>query len=1273
MNRNKILCIALYAFVVIGNTYAQIDDVSIDSSMEIESSEQQEDQQTVIETASFDDLYEDLYNDPDFEDNPEIINSSIYNSDEEIFYDSSIFDDQVDDHYISDILSEPVELEPSEPKETRISEEIFYDKSYFDDIAELEKFKQENNVDEVIEKQSFVELDNPNEFENDYQNETLNVEEISEIPIYKLQHPKHNDGITSEINTQFDLPQTEIVPDQNQKYTQLNEHSQEDGKEVIAGQTCFTLENQCETPEPISEVPKLTTKEKIDRPSYEEPLILTESQEEFSQHIQDPIQIDDLERLQATPIHEQDSIFDDQKILPEDTLEPISEKYDSDLNSEMNTDVQNPSSIINSETEIKSSSESIQPFSDHLNEQELPLADQNSSLNQNSAIEEHEESSSSHLLQFLEIPKENSSELPISSTPASSDSEPTPINSKEEPTSKTEPLPQAETPSLNLQNLSPNLDSTIFHEQHTPNSAQISPDILEETTQQSVNLPEKVLSNSFSNDAKALVSQAAPVPQEEPKKILINFNNVNIVEFIRFISKLSNKNFVFNEEELNFGVTIISEEPTTIENIMAALLQELRIHGMTMFERGNNVIIHKNPAVNAISRVTVDHLAEESTPQDTEIVTQLFRLNTTDPEKIAPLLRPLVSDSAIVEVFKDTSHVIVTDLVSNVRQIAELLKNIDSPANGLVIGQYVVRRGFIDSLLQLAHQIMQPISQNQTLILVPHRSVNSIFIVSTPFLLERTMSILQYLDQHQGMTRIFDPNDLQFLEETGGAHIVTPHRTENQWQIDAGGNWVFRPQQIPGVSGEGEPQGFWEIDEQGNWRFKIGRRPAVPGGAPGLVGPEGQWKLDSQGIWVFQLSPGQSISPERLVRPSRAISDLPVGHIERTQFYIHKLAYRKGDQVEAALGRIALGLGHTGTSNEDLVQTINTVQWIEASNSLVFTGTVESLDKVRELINEIDTPLRQVFIEMLILETTIDESLTYGVNWGTRFGGKNSAGSQAFLSLGSRLPAALDTTEIGQTPSASNLALLPGFSQGVIGRTLTHHGTEFASIGALIRAVHSRSDTDVVMSPKILTEDNYVAEIFVGLNRPFPSQAIANDRGEIITQNFEYRDVGTRLQVTPQIGENNTITLTIVEEVSSIVAATELNPINQGGPTIRKSNTTTKVHIPNEYFLVISGMMQDEDVRDRDQVPCLGGLPFIGAAFSDKRLRNSKRNQMIFIRPRIIDSESEIDNLTKHEQDIFRYGKRLKSSWKYETDEALDFFNLPGCDPCCGDDCECAP
>jgi type III secretion protein C len=249
----------------------------------------------------------------------------------------------------------------------------------------------------------------------------------------------------------------------------------------------------------------------------------------------------------------------------------------------------------------------------------------------------------------------------------------------------------------------------------------------------------------------------------------------------------------------------------------------------------------------------------------------------------------------------------------------------------------------------------------------------------------------------------------------------------------------------------------------------------------------------------------------------------------------------------------------------------------------------------------------------------------------------------------------------------NSLITRQGLDLGVIGQKIinTAMGVEFSSIGGLLHALRTKDNLNIILSPKIITEDNVPAEIFVGQNVSFKTQSISNGTSAInnntITNNFEYRDVGTRLRVTPIIGSNDVISLEISQEISDIIPSTVptgANANNQPGPSTTKSTTTTRVHLPDGYFLIISGMMRDQTERISIQVPCLGAIPVLGAAFKAKNYQDDKRNQMIFLRVRIIDTEEEIQNLTKHEQDIWDFKKRRKQDWLYESEQAFDFLNL---------------
>lgn len=799
---------------------------------------------------------------------------------------------------------------------------------------------------------------------------------------------------------------------------------------------------------------------------------------------------------------------------------------------------------------------------------------------------------------------------------------------------------------------------------------------------------------------KTAIQARSSKNREDAEKVSINFNNVSMIEYIRFISRLSGKNFIFDDMDLQFNVTIISEEPTTIENLMAALLQELRIRDLSLIEQGNNILIHRNPRVRSPARIVSgdQKITEE---RESELVTRVFRLNTLDPVKASAIIRPLLSEEALIEVLTNSNNLIITDLVTNVNKIAQLIGTLDSPNSGVTIGQYVVRNSFVDSLVELANKILQPIAQGNPFVIVPHPVTNSIYIVSNSFIVEKALAILQNLDLNEGRTKIFSLETLQPGYElpegydtsdstlqggrrqggtregtrggrdsserrNGGADQGTDDLEDESQQTDETSKGAAQSSPLGGITAEG--------------RIAPPSQTSPTGFTPGGIGTEGRPSA------IFDEA--RSFLPGGIGASSRWTSDLPVGHIERTMFFIYKLRYRKGDSIEIALRKIANSLQLTGTANADLISAINSSQWIDSSNALIFTGTPPALEKVRELILEVDVPLRQVFIEMLILDTTITDSLSYSVDWINRSGGGTTTAEEGFISA---VPGSIASTNqflsasetifnsgsviapaaASPLPVATGFLNSGGFVAGVIGTHLTHNGTQFSSIGALVRAIHSDIKANIVLNPKIITEDNNPAEIFVGGTDRYKTQSITNDLGSLVTNNFQFIDVGTTLRVTPLIGNNGIITLEILQETTN--EATTANTGAQGEdvnlvPVLTKTRTATKIHVPNGFFVILSGMTKDSELRRYSRIPCLGGIPILGCVGKSQSNVADKRNLMIFLRPLILDNENDYEDITKRQQDIFREKSKFRRSWNYEVDEAMSFSNVRPLDP---DDMNC--
>ena len=296
---------------------------------------------------------------------------------------------------------------------------------------------------------------------------------------------------------------------------------------------------------------------------------------------------------------------------------------------------------------------------------------------------------------------------------------------------------------------------------------------------------------------------------------------------------------------------------------------------------------------------------------------------------------------------------------------------------------------------------------------------------------------------------------------------------------------------------------------------------------------------------------------------------------------------------------------------------------------------------MKKLIESLDVALRQVFIEVLVVETDTRKSSEFGLDWAAGGKVRDSIG----FGTGNFSPKAAGTSSFasafkgmnGQnTPSGpSQIPLGRGFDMGVIGDIIFHKGHSFLSLGALVSALQQDKDTSIVLNQKIITQDNKNSTIFVGDNIPFAGSRVETiGTGQQTTANIEYRDVGVTLSITPRLGEGDVITLDINEVITEAVE----NDIDAGsrmnGIQTTKTNMMTHVHVPDKHFLVLSGMIRNSKRNQKTGIPCLGSLPLIGALFSKDVKRSEKRNVIIFVRPHIIRSMDDYQNLTQRQEGV---------------------------------------
>jgi general secretion pathway protein D len=348
---------------------------------------------------------------------------------------------------------------------------------------------------------------------------------------------------------------------------------------------------------------------------------------------------------------------------------------------------------------------------------------------------------------------------------------------------------------------------------------------------------------------------------------------------------------------------------------------------------------------------------------------------------------------------------------------------------------------------------------------------------------------------------------------------------------------------------------------------------------------------------------------------------------EATLPRIFYLRNTSAEDVEKVLNRLLLTQPASGAppvpggrAAPATAQQRSSVSSDRATNSIIAIGDQELYANLERLIEKMDIPRKQVYVEALILETALDRGDRYGVEWfgaganRDMFGFGSSANTG---SLGSMMGAAAG----GGSPIGSG-GLPGGFSAGLIGDVITYNGMQFPSIGAFLSAVRSDSAVNIVSNPQILTLDNEEAEVFVGENRPYVTSEKFDANNNPI-QTFDYRNVGVRLRVIPHIAGDDVINITIDKEVNKIAPA----QFSATAPVTLTRTTRTKVQLHDRSIMVISGLMKDDSSVTTTGIPILSQIPILGWLFRSTNITSEKTNMMVFITAHIINTRDDMDRI----------------------------------------------
>ena len=364
--------------------------------------------------------------------------------------------------------------------------------------------------------------------------------------------------------------------------------------------------------------------------------------------------------------------------------------------------------------------------------------------------------------------------------------------------------------------------------------------------------------------------------------------------------------------------------------------------------------------------------------------------------------------------------------------------------------------------------------------------------------------------------------------------------------------------------------------------------------------------------------------------------------------YVHYLKYSKAEDLVKVLQGVSDSISSEAkpatTKSRTSKKRDVSIEAHESTNALVITAQPDMLRSLKEVIRQLDKRRAQVLVEAIIVEVFESDGVSLGVQWGNE-----NFGFTQFTNG----PATISSVAAGVKAAESR--------PGTPGSTVTFDGTttvnpagndtegDFSLLGAalgsasglvsgivtgdwaaIIQAVSTDTNSNILATPSITTLDNEEAYFIVGQEVPIITGSATGSNNANPFQTVDRQEVGIKLRVTPQVNEGNAVQLVIEQEVSSVSGTTGVDI------SINKREIKTTVMAESGNTVVLGGLI-DEDVQESVQkVPLLGDIPFIGHLFKSTSNSTRKRNLMVFLRATIVRDSSLMKEISESKYNFIR-------------------------------------
>jgi len=265
---------------------------------------------------------------------------------------------------------------------------------------------------------------------------------------------------------------------------------------------------------------------------------------------------------------------------------------------------------------------------------------------------------------------------------------------------------------------------------------------------------------------------------------------------------------------------------------------------------------------------------------------------------------------------------------------------------------------------------------------------------------------------------------------------------------------------------------------------------------------------------------------------------------------------------------------------EEYLSDYGKVSVLADRNMLIIEDTPDHIKRVNTILKDIDDIPGQILIEAKILEVTLSDSNSYGINWSKVFNsGETTLGVQGLSSP----------------------------TSGLFINQVTD------TLEAALTALYSKDDVRTLSSPNLVALENTEASVIIGDRQGYKVTTTIN---QVTTESIEFLESGVILRVTPRIDEEGNVTMQIHPEVSTGAISAD------GIPSQKTTEVTTEILTADGQAVFIGGLIKNNITEDRESVPILGDIPLLGALFSSESHVSINTETIVLITPYVIGGEA---------------------------------------------------